>query len=115
MTLSEHQRLFVKLQAKWLVWVHEQGYELTEGDGFRAPSVFGHFGKRKEGAYGRATSLHKLKLAHDWNLWIDGVYQTTTEAHRHLGEKWESMHPLCRWGGRFNDGNHYSLEYRGYQ
>jgi hypothetical protein len=27
-----------------------------------------------------------------------------------LGEFWEGLHPLCRWGGRFNDGNHYSIE-----
>jgi hypothetical protein len=23
------------------------------------------------------------------------------------------MHPDCRWGGRFNDGNHYSFEHNG--
>jgi len=27
-----------------------------------------------------------------------------------LGEIWKAYHPLCRWGGRFEDGNHYSLE-----
>lgn len=36
-----------------------------------------------------------------------------------LGEKQElfmrleMQHELCRWGGRFKDGNHYSLEHNG--
>jgi hypothetical protein len=42
------------------------------------------------------------------NLFIDDKYQTTTEAHRPIGEKWESLGGT--WGGRFRnkDGNHYS-------
>ena len=28
--------------------------------------------------------------------------------------KWrKAYYPLCRWGGRFGDGNHYSLEHEG--
>jgi hypothetical protein len=102
---SKNQRLFVALTCKWLVWVHKNGYELTEGDGYRDPRVFGNFGERK--GYGESQSYHKLRLAHDWNLFINGRYQTATEAHRPLGEYWESLHPRNRWGGRYNDGNHY--------
>ena len=62
-----------------------------------------------------------MKLAIDLDLFKDGegfemgckVYLTKTEDHRKLGEFWESLHPLCRWGGRFGDGNHYSLEHGG--
>jgi hypothetical protein len=35
----------------------------------------------------------------------------STEAHTPLGEQWEKMGGT--WGGRFNDGNHYSLEHEG--
>jgi hypothetical protein len=63
--------------------------------------------------YGSAYSVHKLKLANDINLFKDGMYLTKTEDHKVFGEYWESLHPLCRWGGRWNDGNHYSLEHEG--
>ena len=118
MTLGEKQRLFNKLMAEWHGWVMRQGiYQLTDGDAYRDPRVHGKPGVKK--GYGRKWSCHKWKLARDYNLFLwDGsrwVYQTSTEAHRPLGLKWESMHDLCAWGGWFNDGNHYSLKHKGYR
>lgn len=63
--------------------------------------------------YGHPKSGHKLRLAVDLNLFRDSKFLDSTEAHRELGEWWEKQHPLARWGGRFNDGNHYSFEYQG--
>ena len=62
-------------------------------------------------------SLHHIGLAADFNLYRDGKYLANTEDHRALGEYWEKLGadlalPL-RWGGRFKDGNHYSLEWEG--
>jgi hypothetical protein len=91
---------------------HELGFELTQGDGFRDPRVFGKMGERR--GYGESNSCHKLKLAKDINLFKNGDYLEDTEHHRELGEFWESLHPLCRWGGRFQDGNHYSLTHDGH-
>ena len=111
MTLGQKQRLFSKLIAELITWAYSEGYEITCGDFFRSPKAFGEMGKRI--AYGKSSSNHKLKLAADLNLFKDGDYLATTEAHKALGEKWESMHELCAWGGRFQDGNHYSLEHNG--
>lgn len=36
---------------------------------------------------------------------------TASSGHKLLGEYWESIGGT--WGGRFNDGNHYSLEHNG--
>jgi hypothetical protein len=36
-----------------------------------------------------------------------------TARYRPLGLKWESMHPLARWGGRFQDFGHFSFEIGG--
>ena len=47
----------------------------------------------------------------DLNLFRGGKMLTTTEDHRPLGEWWESHGGA--WGGRFADGNHYSLEHEG--
>ena len=109
MTLGQKQRLFTRLMTDWCAWVYKQGYELTDGDAYRDPRVHGKKGEKK--SYSSRNSQHKDRLARDYNLFIDGVWQTTTEAHRPLGEKWESMHPLCRWGGNFSnpDGNHYEF------
>lgn len=113
MTLGNKQRLFTKLIAQLILWAYENGYELTVGDAYRDPRSHGPFGEVKPGTYGRSKSNHKRRLAMDFNLFKDGKYQTTTEAHRELGEYWESLHPLCSWGGHYNDGNHYSLEHEG--
>lgn len=87
----------------------ELGYDITLGDGFRDPRVFGDIGVKI--GYGHAKSCHKLRLAIDLNLFKDGKFLEGTEAHKPLGEYWESQGGT--WGGRFQDGNHYSLEHEG--
>jgi hypothetical protein len=109
MTLGEKQREFSYMVGLLITWSYRNGYELTFGDAYRDPRVFGQVGLRK--GYGRSKSNHKIRLAVDFNLFIDGEYQTSTEAHKPLGEYWESIGGS--WGGRFDDGNHYSLEHNG--
>ncbi len=111
MTLGQKQRLFTKLIAELITWAYDNGYELTVGDFYRDSRAFGAMGKKK--LYSASNSNHKIRLAGDLNLFIDGKYMTKTTDHTPIGEKWESMHELCRWGGRFSDGNHYSIEHNG--
>jgi hypothetical protein len=105
MTLREKQSLFAYLVARLILHAEHLGYELTLGDAWRSPEEAARRGFPK--------SLHTLKLAIDLNLFRDGRYLSSTESHRPLGEWWEKQHQLCRWGGRFGDGNHYSLEHGG--
>ena len=109
MTLGEKQRAFPRLVAEFIAWIYSQGYEVTFGDAYRDPRLHGEVGVKM--GYGHARSGHKRRLAIDLNLFKNGVFLTSTEDHRPLGEKWESMGGT--WGGRFNDGNHYSLEFEG--
>lgn len=109
MTLGQKQRKFTRMIADLIVFAYEQGYELTLGDAFRDPRVHGPVGQKK--SYSSANSLHKERLAIDFNLFKDGKFLTQSEDHRPLGEYWESLGGS--WGGRFNDGNHYSLEHGG--
>ena len=111
MTLGEKQRLFTRFIGQLITWAYANDYELTFGDAYHSPKVFGKMGTRK--GYGRSRSNHKQRLAVDLNLFIDGRYQRSTAAHRPLGEYWESLHGLNAWGGRFQDGNHYSMEHMG--
>jgi hypothetical protein len=113
MTLGQKQRLFTRLVSLLIEWAYENGYEITLGDAYRDPRVFGSQGEKK--GYGRSRSNHKIRLAIDLNLFKDGQYLTETEDHRPLGEYWESLHDLCEWGGKENrnDGNHYSMNHDG--
>lgn len=110
MSLGEKQRWFTNLVAQLIEWCYRQGYELTFGEAYRTPE---QAALNAQNGTGIANSLHTLRLAVDLNLFIDGVYQTTTEAYRPMGEFWESLGGS--WGGRFSkpDGNHFSLEHEG--
>jgi D-alanyl-D-alanine carboxypeptidase len=108
-TLREKQSRFLRLLPRLIDKAHELGFELTLGDGYRDPRVFGAMGERL--GYGESKSAHKQRLAVDLNLFKDGRYLSGTQAHRPLGEFWESLGGA--WGGRFNDGNHYSLAHNG--
>ncbi|KDE35122.1 hypothetical protein AW40_18320 [Kosakonia radicincitans UMEnt01/12] len=111
MTLSEKQQLFTVLIADLIHWAQGRGYRLTFGEAFRTPEQAALNAKKGSGI---SNSLHTQRLAVDFNLFINGVYQTQTEAYRPLGEYWESLGGS--WGGRFKtnpDGNHFSLEHNG--
>lgn len=101
MSLRSKQSKFTHMVALLILHAEQLGYELTFGDCYRDPRC----------GYGNQNSNHKLRLAVDFNLFKDGVYLSHTEDHRPLGEYWESIGGT--WGGRFEDGNHYSLEHNG--
>jgi len=99
--LLKRQQEFTHLLAQLFIFIHNSGYEFTLGDAYRSADT----------PYGMPNSLHKLRLALDINLFKGDEYLRSTEDHRKVGEYWESIGGS--WGGRFHDGNHYSLEYRG--
>ena len=103
MRLREKQSLFARLvlQLELKMWM--EGYETTPGDAKRPMDAI----------YGHPRSTHKFQLAKDINLFKDGEYLRETKDHEPFGLWWEQQHELCRWGGRFSDGNHYSLEHNG--
>ena len=105
MGLGTKQRLFAKNIGKLIEWAYDHGYELTFGDAFRDAETMARRGHPR--------SNHGSRLAVDFNLFIDGVYQTTTAAHAPMGEYWKSLHEDNAWGGDFNDGNHYSMAHGG--
>lgn len=109
MTLGQKQRQFTRMIGVLIEYAYQQGYEVTVGDAYRDPRLHGEIGVKK--GYGHPKSAHKQRLAMDLNLFKDGKYLDKTEDHRFLGEYWESMGGS--WGGRFKDGNHYSLEHNG--
>lgn len=106
--LGQMQRRFTPMVAKLIFKAYEMGYELTFGEAYRTPEQ-----AKLNAANGKgiSNSLHTDRLAIDLNLFNRGVYMTETAAYKPLGEYWESIGGT--WGGRFKDGNHFSLSYNG--
>lgn len=98
LNLRKKQSQFVKMVASLIEFAYENGYELTFGDAY---ATSGH----------KENSNHYIRLAIDFNLFKNGKYCRKTADHLELGKFWESIGGS--WGGRFEDGNHYSLEYNG--
>lgn len=137
MTTGEKQRLFHRLYCTKLVpYALSMGYEMTGGEWKRSDeqaeiNALGKQGRealaqlieaqfpslaekiRNNTGSGIRNSLHEYSLAVDTNLFKNDVYLTRTEDWRQIGEYWEQLHPDCRWGGRFGDGNHLSIEHWG--
>lgn len=110
MTLGEKQRLFAGLVGDLLQHIYECGYEVSLDWAYRPPEVAAHYADL---GIGIRSSLHTLKLAIDLNLFREGMWLRSIEDWRDFGEWWEKQNPLCCWGGRFGDGNHFSLEHEG--
>lgn len=110
-SLLQKQFRFARSEALLIQQANKMGYDVTKGDAYRDPRVFGKQGERK--GYGQALSAHKNRLATDLNLFRNGKYLALTEDHRKLGEWWESLGQDYVWGGRFDDGNHYSIIHDG--
>ena len=116
MTLRQKQSKFVAAIGKLIQWADDHDYSLTFGDAYRDPRLHGTLGETHGEmgfGYGSKNSCHKLRLAVDFNLFIDGEYKSGTDDYRPLGEYWESIGGS--WGGRFKDGNHFSFEYNGHR
>ena len=100
-SLREKQSKFCHMVALLILHAEQLGYEFTFGDAYRQPDC----------GYGHPNSNHKRRLAIDLNLFKDGQYLTEDKDQEPLGLYWESIGGA--WGGRFKDGNHYSLEHEG--
>jgi hypothetical protein len=100
MTLGARQELFSRLIAKLIMEMYNRGYQVRCGD---------FWAKVRDPLEHKVNSLHYDKCAADLNLFKDGKFLLATEDHRPFGDFWESLHPNCRWGGRYNDGNHYEI------
>lgn len=131
MTLGEKQELFSDLYSRWVRWVIDvKGWAVRPGESRILPlGPDGKTGRKAQLiAKGQAgsivrvrdlvhapNSLHYLGLATDAQLFVKGEHITRSDdpAWVEAGEHWESLHPLARWGGRFDDGNHLSVEHNG--
>ena len=114
MSLSTKQRRFTECIGKVIAFAYSKGWGLTFGDAYRDSRAFGFFGIKK--LYSSVRSVHKIRLAVDFNLFVDNKYiKVKTPEYEELGEYWESLDTEARWGGRFTkpDPNHFSFTHWG--
>ena len=115
MKLSTKQQRFTECVGVLIALAYQRGYSFTFGDAYRDPRVHGAYGVKE--SYAASKSVHKLRLAVDLNLFVDGEYISDGNhpAYIELGELWESLDDMARWGGKFKDSNHFSFEHEGYK
>lgn len=111
MRLREARCLFTRALAELILWACERGYEVALDEATERLT------DKDPTSDHMPNSLHHVGLAADLNLYREGRWLSTTEDHAPLGEWWEQRGrelglPLA-WGGRFKDGNHYSMEWKG--
>lgn len=106
MTLRQKQSKFADMVAALIITARLMGYEITLAEAYRPLETAELYEKQGRGS---RRSLHTKRLAIDLNLFRNGHYLTSSKAHKPLGEYWESIGGT--WGGRFGDGNHYSLSH----
>lgn len=119
--LGDRQALLVQCLGRLFEYAGQQGYRLTLGEGRITNPRKARNGTVFEDGVHMPGSLHYLGLAQDLNLSVrvnGGWHYVTDSAHpayRDLGAFFESLDPLCRWGGRFAkpDGNHFSIAWQG--
>jgi hypothetical protein len=112
-TLREKQSAFAALIPRLIDEALFRGYAVTLGEAWRSPDEAARLAKLGTGI---RASLHCDRLAIDLNFFVDGVYQTSSDAHQAIGEWWERQSCddyRCCWGGRFGDANHYSISHAG--
>lgn len=115
MNLSMKQQNFTSCIGKLIAYADIRGYGLTFGDAYRDRRVFGEFGEQQ--SYSSKNSMHKIRLAVDFNLFLDDKYISDGdhEAWLDLGLYWEELDPDACWGGKFEskDSNHFSFQHWG--
>lgn len=113
LTLRQKQSVFAHFLADLIQKAEDLGFEVTMGETFRSQEEAARLARAGKGI---KNSLHCQRLAVDLNLFKDGLYLTDGDDYAPLGLWWEQQSGPeyeCCWGGRFHDGNHFSITHGG--
>jgi hypothetical protein len=136
-TLREKQSRFARQLPRLIDYAGSLGYDVTLGEVYRSDEqaeihAIGAAGReqvaqlierqfpllakkiRNNTGNGIRNSLHTKRLAIDLQL-FDTAGRWITEEYPYslIGEFWESLGKDYRWGGRFGDTPHFSIEHEG--
>jgi hypothetical protein len=107
MTLRQARCAFTTAIARLILHANDLGYEAAFDE------VTERLTEKDPTSDHMPNSLHHIGLAADILLYKDGKYLSRTEDYEPLGLWWEEYGKTAKlplaWGGRFKDGNHFSL------
>ena len=111
LTLGKKQEIFAEHLATLVTMIFAQGNKVRMGEVERS--------KQEAARKGFPNSNHTRRLAADLHLISPtGRYLKKTEEYAKFGKIWESFtgeidghYITFSWGGRFQDGNHFSLKH----
>lgn len=126
--LLAQQRFSLSL-AHLILALADHNYDVTMGECWRSDETAKLYEAEGKGI---SNSLHRIRLAVDLNLFLNGRFLTTKEEYRLAGELWKSMSTVQyphKWGGDFQkeiktekgetkkvpapDANHFSIGWGG--
>jgi len=107
--LVDKQQAFALAIAKLIQHAEQIGTPVTFGDAYRDPRLHGGMGVKA--AYGEANSCHKIRLAVDFNIILNGKLAPVA-AYAKLHDYWDTLGGAKRIE---KDLNHFSFEHNGYR
>jgi peptidoglycan L-alanyl-D-glutamate endopeptidase CwlK len=108
MTLSDTQWEFLQDVAKLIQYAAARGYKMTGGELYRTAEQQAIYLQKKM-SYAKE-SQHQKKLAVDLNIFKHNKPTYDRTDIKPLGDYWESLNRLNRWGGNFkslDDAGHF--------
>lgn len=97
MKLLEHQFIFWGHVFNLTNHAHQRGWLIQPGEVYRTEYQQRRY--YEEGKSKTMQSYHMKRLAIDLNFWKGGEWITDKESLIELGEYWESLDPINKWGG----------------
>jgi len=114
MSLSKEQSLFLKDVVKLLTFASATGFDTTGGELYRTKEQQDIY--VKEGKSKTSNSYHLKRLAIDLHFFKDGALIQDKALLQAIGDYWESLNPINKWGGNwssFMDCPHFQRSYKG--
>jgi hypothetical protein len=99
MKLTELQWIFLKNLCELIVEIEQRGFTASGGELFRTPEQQAIY--LEKGLSKTLNSMHLKKCAIDLFLFKDGILIGDEKMLQPIGDYWEGLHPLNRWGGNF--------------
>ena len=99
MSLRKEQSGFARDVAKLLAFIFNNGYEVTFGEALR--TAYQQKEYLRTGKSHTMRSKHLRKLAIDLNFFKDGKITYSKKDLQFIGDYWELLNPLNKWGGNF--------------
>ena len=99
MTLGENQEAFMRDVEKLLIYLHINGYSVRGGELERTQAqqeIYYNTGKSKT-----MQSNHLKRCAIDLHIFKNGAWLQSKQDLQEIGNYWESLNSLNRWGGNF--------------